>query len=74
MQGALLDLILQPEPFDHWGPWRNQWGYVIDIAHFSDGMIIVHYETPQGNEGTAYFLDWESCERFVLLLEEDRRF
>lgn len=74
MHSALLDIILEPEDFQHWGPWRNQWGYVVDIAQFSDGIIIVHYETPQGTEGAAYFTSWEDCERFVLLLEEDRRF
>jgi environmental stress-induced protein Ves len=74
MDSTLLDIILEPERYDRLGPWRNHWGYTVEIAQFQDGTIIVRYETPQGESGRAYFTDWESCERFVLLLEQDRRF
>ena len=74
MHSALLDIILEPGTYGSLGPWRNRWGYVIEVAQFDDDTIIVRYETPQGREGTAYFTDWEACERFILLLEQDRRF
>lgn len=74
MSHLTLDIILTAEPYDTWGPWRNQWGYTVEMARFQDGLIIINYVTPSGESGSAYFEDWESCERFVLLLDQDRRF
>lgn len=74
MNHATLDLILTPEPYISWGPLSNHWGYVMEIAHFQDGVIMIKYTTPSGDAGLAYCKDWEDCERFIILLDQDRRF
>lgn len=60
-------------PYQQWGPWRNQWGYVTYIADFGDD-ILVRSHTPYKTRLVRYFTDWEDCERFIDLIEQDRRF
>lgn len=61
-------------PYQELGPWRNQWGYVTTIAHFDDDSIVVKAETPYKTKLIKNFSDWESCEKFIDLIEQDRRF
>lgn len=74
MLRELLDLELKELPYHRLGPWRNYWGYETVVGQFDDDSIIVHSLTPSNEEITAYFTNWEECECFVLLLEQDRRF
>jgi hypothetical protein len=60
--------------FQQFGPWRNQWGYVTTIAHFDDEDIMVKTETPYETKIVKMFCNWEDCERFIDLIEQDRRF
>ena len=69
-----LELIPRPAPYKVLGPWRNHWGYVVTVAEIDGDLIVVKYQDPHGDTHYAYFTDWEECERFVLLLEQDRRF
>lgn len=61
-------------PFQLWGPWKNQWGYVTSIAQFDDDDIIVKTLTPYNDKIVRRFTDWEDCEKMIDLLEQDRRF
>ncbi len=61
-------------PYQVWGPWRNQWGYVTSIAQFADDDIILKSVTPYNRKIVHRFTDWEDCENMVDLLEQDRRF
>jgi hypothetical protein len=70
----VLDLELKEQPYHKWGPWVNFWGYETVVAQFDDDTIIVHSLTPYDEELVAYFVDWEECEHFIMLLEQDRRF
>lgn len=63
----------QTVPYQQWGPWRNHWGYVTSIAEFDDD-IIVKSITPNNKKIVKRFVDWESCEDFLELIEQDRRF
>jgi hypothetical protein len=60
-------------PYQQWGPWRNHWGYVTSIAEFDDD-IIVKSITPSKKKIIKRFINWESCEEFLDLIEQDRRF
>lgn len=64
----------QEIPYQQWGPWRNQWGYVTTIAEFGDDDIIVKSVTPYKTKVIKLFSDWEDCEKFIDLIEQDRRF
>ena len=61
-------------PYQQWGPWRNHWGYVTSIAEFDPEDIVVKSITPYNTKLIRYFTDWEECERFIDLIEQDRRF
>lgn len=61
-------------PFERFGPWRNAWGYVTEIACFDDDDIVLKTITPYDERIIRYFTDWEDCEDFVMLIEHDRRF
>ena len=63
----------QEVPYQQWGPWLNRWGYVTYIADFGDD-ILVRSHTPYQTKLVRYFTDWEDCERFIDLIEQDRRF
>lgn len=70
----VLDIELKELPYQKWGPWTNYWGYETTVAQFDDNTIVVYSLTPYNEELVAYFTDWEECEDFVMLLEQDRRF
>lgn len=70
----VLDLELQQQPYHTWGPWINFWGYETAVAQFDDDTIIVKSLTPYDEELVAYFTEWEECQDFIMLLEQDRRF
>jgi hypothetical protein len=61
-------------PYHTWGPWQNQWGYVTVVAQFSDDDIWVKSITPAKRKLIRNFEDWEDCQRFIELIEQDRRF
>lgn len=61
-------------PYQTWGPWRNQWGYITTIAQFDEDDIILKSITPYGMRLVRRFVDWESCEKMIELIEQDRRF
>jgi hypothetical protein len=61
-------------PYQQWGPWRNQWGYETTIACFDDEDIIVKTVNSKNVKVVIRFADWESCEEFIELIEQDRRF
>lgn len=69
-----LDLELKQQPYQTWGPWINFWGYETVVAQFDDDTLIVKSVTPSDEELIAYFTEWEECEDFIMLLEQDRRF
>jgi hypothetical protein len=56
------------------GPWRNQWGYITEIAQFDDDDIIMKVLTPSKQRILKRFTSWEDCEEAVVLVEQDRRF
>ncbi len=56
------------------GSWRNRWGYTTTIATFDDNDIIVKTMTPYKTKIIKYFSDWETCEAFIDLIEDDRRY
>jgi hypothetical protein len=68
-----LGLELKEIPFQQWGPWINHWGYETVVAQFDD-VIILKSMTPYDEELLCYFVDWEDCERIIMLIEQDRRF
>ena len=61
-------------PYQQWGPWRNYWGYETTIACFDHDDIVVKVIGPNNAKMIRYFADWESCEEFIDLVEQDRRF
>lgn len=61
-------------PYHVWGPWRNQWGYVTEIAQFDNDDIILKSRTPCNRKIVRRFTDWEACQKMVELIEQDRRF
>jgi len=61
-------------PYQLWGPWRNQWGYVTAVAQFSDEDLILKSLTPDNRKVIRRFTHWEDCARFIELIEQDRRF
>ncbi len=61
-------------PYDTWGPWRNQWGYVTTVAQFDEDDIMLKSITPYNRKIVRRFTDWEDCQRLIELLEQDRRF
>lgn len=65
---------LKPIPFQQWGPWRNQWGYVTTVAQFDDDDIMLKTVTPYQKKIIRRFCDWEDCQREIELIEQDRRF
>ena len=69
-----IDHTFNTVDFQQWGPWRNQWGYVTTIAQFNDEDIIVKTETPYNTKIVEMFCDWDDCEKFIDLIEQDRRF
>lgn len=69
-----IDHIFESIKYQQWGPWRNSWGYTTTIAHFDDDDIVVKTETPYNTQIVKKFCDWEECESFINLIEQDRRF
>ena len=61
-------------PYHKWGPWRNQWGYITEVAQFDDDDIILKSITPCHGKIIKRFSDWEDCQRVIELIEQDRRF
>lgn len=61
-------------PYQRWGPWRNQWGYITVIAQFDEDDIILKSIGPDNRKIIRRFCDWEECEQQVELIEADRRF
>lgn len=59
--------------YQEWA-WRNQWGYTTTIADFGDDDIIVKAITPYNTKLLKQFSNWEDCEKFIELIEQDRRF
>lgn len=64
----------QEVPYQQWGPWRNQWGYVTVVAQFDHDDIMLKSITPYNRKIVRRYTDWESCQRMIELLEQDRRF
>jgi hypothetical protein len=60
--------------YQQWGPWRNQWGYITEVAQFSEDDIWVKSITPYRYKLIRNFEDWEDCQKFIELIEQDRRF
>jgi hypothetical protein len=61
-------------PYQQWGPWRNQWEYITEVAQFSEDDIWVKSITPYRYKLIRNFEDWEDCQKFIELIEQDRRF
>jgi hypothetical protein len=61
-------------PYAKWGPWRNQWGYITEIAQFDEDDIMLKSITPYNRKILRRFSDWEDCQRMIELIEQDRRF
>lgn len=61
-------------PYQQWGPWTNQWGYVTTVAQFDEDDIILKTQTPYNTKIIRRFEDWERCEEAIMLFEQDRRF
>jgi len=59
--------------YQEWG-WRNQWGYTTTIAYLDDDDIVVKAITPYNTKLLKQFTSWEDCEKFIELIEQDRRF
>jgi hypothetical protein len=64
----------QEIPYLKLGPWRNYWGYTTVIAQFDHDDIIVKTTLPNNRKIVRRFSDWEDCEDFVDLIDQDRRF
>lgn len=61
-------------PYDVWGPWQNQWGYITTIAQFDEDDILLKSITPCKKRIVKRFCDWEECQEAIELIEQDRRF
>lgn len=61
-------------PYQSWGPWKNHWGYTTTVAQFDDESIMVKSYTPYNTKIVCYFSNWENCQEFIELIEQDRRF
>lgn len=61
-------------PYNKWGPWRNHWGYITVVAQFDDDDIMLKSITPCNKKIVKRFTDWESCQKAIELIEQDRRF
>ncbi len=61
-------------PYQIWGPWRNQWGYVTEVAQFCDEDLILKSLTPSNKKIVRRFCHWEDCAEMIELIEQDRRF
>jgi hypothetical protein len=61
-------------PYNKWGPWRNQWGYITEVAQFDEDDIILKTLTPCRNKIVRRFSHWEDCAKMIELIEQDRRF
>ncbi len=61
-------------PYHRWGPWRNHWGYVTEVAQFDEDDIMLKSLTPYNSKIVRRFTDWEDCEKLIELIEQDRRF
>ena len=61
-------------PYQQWGPWRNQWGYVTEVAQFDEDDIILKSITPYQRKIIRRFSHWEDCAKLIELIEQDRRF
>ena len=61
-------------PYQLWGPWRNQWGYVTTIAQFEEDDIILKTVTPYQGRIVRRFSHLEVCAKMIELIEQDRRF
>ena len=61
-------------PYQQWGPWRNQWGYVTTVAQFDDDDIMLKTITPHNRNIVRRFTHWEDCADVIELIEQDRRF
>ena len=61
-------------PFQQWGPWRNQWGYITVVAQFDEDDIMLRCITPYKKQIVKRFCDWDECQQEIELLEQDRRF
>ncbi len=61
-------------PYNQWGPWQNQWGYVTTVAQFDEDDILLKSITPCRRKIVKRFSDWEECQQAIELIEQDRRF
>ncbi len=61
-------------PYQLWGPWRNQWGYITSVAQFDEDDLILKTITPWNSRIVQRFAHWEDCAQFIELIEQDRRF
>ena len=61
-------------PYAKWGPWRNQWGYITEVAQFAEDDIMLKSITPCNRKIVGRFTDWETCQKVIELIEQDRRF
>ncbi len=61
-------------PYNQWGPWKNQWGYITTVAQFGEDDLILKSITPYRTKIVKRFCDWEDCQRAIELIEQDRRF
>jgi len=61
-------------PFAVWGPWRNHWGYVTEVAQFGEDDLILKSLSPNNKKIVKRFSHWEDCAEMIELIEQDRRF
>ncbi len=40
-------------PYQIWGPWRNRWGYITEVAQFGDEDLILKSSTPYNKKIVA---------------------
>lgn len=64
----------QEVPYQLWGPWQNQWGYITSIAQFDKDDILLKTITPYKRKIVKRYSDWEDCQKMIELIEQDRRF
>lgn len=69
-----MDFVYKEIPYQRWGPWRNQWGYVTEIAQFDEDDILLKTVTPYNRKMVRRFVHWEDCAKLIELIEQDRRF
>ena len=57
----------------YFGPYKNHWGYVTELAVIDD-LMILKIHTPYQTIDVNYYFDEESVTEKIRLINQDRRF